>query len=162
MKLSTLLLLVCALALPTVVLAQTNEPFNRIKVTFEHPVKVNTNKTLQPGTYVFNQERTKSQPSFFRIAEASGKEVAMTPTPTVQEYKTQASDQRPQQSEITLKEVGNNWYLDNIWFQGLQHGYHFNLAPKGTQGNQVIVKAENWNTKQNASNSSGMSNPSDQ
>jgi hypothetical protein len=150
MRTTLLFLLACAIALPTIALAQQEQPFNRIQASFSQPVTISKDLTLQPGQYVFKQIRTQShQPNVFRIEDpSSGKMIGVTPPPSEAVWKTANTGQAPPHNQIVLKQIGSTQYLDYIWFQGVQRGYHFAVAPKG-EGQEVVVD-ENGNTGQQA------------
>ncbi len=143
MKLSTLLV-GCILMLPVAALAQLDQPHTRIEATFDQPVKVNADKTLPPGQYIFQQERTQSeQAHVFRIEDPSGKQVALTSPPIKAVYSNWegAAGGVPKHNTVMIKKVGDNAYLDYVWFQGMPDGYHFTLAPKNSKGQEITINA---------------------
>lgn len=149
MRPTLLFFLACAIAVPTIALAQQDQPFNRIEATFNQPVQISKDLTLQPGPYIFKQVRSQShQPNIFRIEDPSGKMIGVTPPPSEAVWKKANTGQAPKNNEIVLKQMGNTAYLDYIWFQGVQRGYHFDVAPKG-EGQEVVVD-QNGNTGQQA------------
>lgn len=142
MRSTLLFLLACALAVPTIALAQQEQPFNRIQATFSQSVQISKDLTLQPGSYIFKQVRTQShQPNVFRIEDPAGKMMGVTPPPSEAVWKTANTGQAPRNNEVVLKQVNGTAYLDYIWFQGVQRGYHFDVAPKG-EGQEVVVNGQ--------------------
>ena len=130
MRLKALLLTCALLALPAIAWGQPTKMWKKMTVTFDQPVKVSEQLMLQPGEYTFRQIREKTEPTQFEVMNSSGKTLGVTSVAAEMVYKTSDPGILPKANQVILKQVGNNWYLEKMWFAGQNFGFRFS-TPKG-------------------------------
>lgn len=116
------------MALPLSLMASTRTR-PAIKVDFHHPVNIGTT-VVPPGHYRFVQVPSRSDRPQFIVINSEGKHLAMTAigNPVVDT----GSNRTPTTSNVVLKNVNGQYYLSEIWVQGLHRGYQFPL-PQSTK-----------------------------
>jgi hypothetical protein len=114
---------------------------DRIEVDFSHPVMIGTQE-LPAGHYTFVHMVDKSPQPIFRVVNAQGTNVAMTPIAVKTTVKNGVgTPATPSRSDIVLEKVGGQYYLHKILVAGRHRGWEFSL-PQGVQSQMSQAQEE--------------------
>jgi hypothetical protein len=132
------------LLVATVLAAQTLEPNQiQIKVNFTNPVVIG-DKTLPPGSYIFEQLAGQNNPTVFKIYREDGGKLLFESTATQTTIDTRVDPGTPTRTRFVLLQVGDNYYLSKLWLGGQGQGWDFltGTAMAKKAGKEVNVEAK--------------------
>jgi hypothetical protein len=131
MKTKTFAIVVSTLALECatfVTAARAQGPlFDTVKVKLPYTVQIR-DKTLKPGPYVIKELQSQSKSRVLDIYSDDGR-VFETSAITIPAY----SLETPDQTTVTLHQIGKNFYFDRVMIEGKNYGYEFPLPSQAKQ-----------------------------
>jgi hyperosmotically inducible periplasmic protein len=95
--------------------------YDRVIVNLPYPVMVQE-KTLPPGEYVIEEQRSPAKTGILYIKSDSGMshEATVTTIPAL-------DNRTPEETRLVLDRYGDEYYLNKMWIQGKNYGYEFQL-----------------------------------
>lgn len=92
---------------------------DRVVVNFPYAVTVG-DRTLPPGSYTFQEDRSQAKNYILHIYSDSGMkfETSVTTIPALQ-------NTTPEDTHFLLDRYGKDYYIDKMWVQGKDYGYQF-------------------------------------
>ncbi len=140
---------ILALIFTALLTAQTLEPNQmQIKVTFTNPVAVG-DKTLPPGSYLFQQLAGQNNPTVFEIYKENSDKVLFESTASQTTIDTRVDPGTPAHTRFVLLQVGDNYYLSKLWLGGQSQGWDFlrGTAMAKQAGKEINVEANSGNNQ---------------
>lgn len=100
--------------------------FDFVHISLPYSVSLGGDRTLPAGTYLI-QELRSEDPTVLLFYSGNGMkfEISALATKTLDPNTARST-------EVTLRQIGDNYYLDKLWIQGKSFGFEFPL-PKGVE-----------------------------
>ena len=93
--------------------------YDQVIVNLPYSVTLN-DKTLPAGSYTIEEDRSTAKNYILHILGDNGMKLEAT-VQTIPALKNQT----PEQTQVILDHVGNDYYFDKMWIQGKDYGYQF-------------------------------------